>query len=186
MDAQNSKTKSTFVTVFAWLMIVFNGFGLFISLMQNIMFATFFKMDEFKSEFENPSDFPDGFPTFIFKNFQYIIPLMGILILFALIASIGLLKRKNWARISFLFLLGFGILYMIAGTILQIMVFGSAFNATEIPSEFSFFSTFFIIFMAIITLGFIFLFGWLIYRLSSQKIKEEFKPNISESTNFTN
>jgi len=173
--------KSTFVTVFAWLMIIFNGFGLFVSLMQNVMFAFISQFDEFSSAFNDVGDFPKGFPTFLFKNIRWIIPIFGLFILFAFVSSIGLLRRKEWARKAFLFLLGFGIIYIIAGTILYCIFTRSIFSISEIPSEFNSFSIIFIVFMIIMSLGFIFLFGWLFYKLSSTKIKEEFIPLKTDS-----
>jgi hypothetical protein len=166
--------KSTFVTVFAWIMIVINGFGLFISVLQNIIVAFVFRLDEFNTAFKDMGDMPEGFPRFIMKNIRMLLPLLGVFILFAFISSIGLLKRKEWARKSFLFLLGFGILYTIAGTVFQFIFMKSMFHGTDIPSEFNFISSFFMIFMIIFSLGFIFLFGWLLKKLSSVKIKEEF------------
>ena len=176
MENQTSEpvVKSNFVNVFAWLMIVFNGFGLLISIMQNIIFAFIFKIGEFDSVFKDMGDMPKGFPTFLFKNIRVLLPLIGLFILFAFISSIGLLKRKEWARKSFLFLLGFGILYTLAGTVFQTVFMRSMFHSTDMPSEFSFISTFFMIFMIIFSIGFIFLFGWLIKKMSSDKIKAEF------------
>lgn len=166
--------KSNFVSVFAWLMIIFNGFGLFISIMQNIIVAFVFKLGEFDTAFKDMGDMPKGFPAFLFKNIRVLVPLIGVLILFAFISSIGLLKRKEWARRSFLFLLGFAILYTIAGSVFEAIFMRSMFHGTDMPSEFSFISSFFMIFMIIFSLGFIFLFGWLFRKLSSGRIKEEF------------
>jgi hypothetical protein len=183
MENQSSTpiVKSTFVTVFAWLMVVFNGFGLLVALMQNIMFAFIFQIDEFNSAFNDIGDMPKGFPTFIFKNFKWIIPVFGLFILFAFISSIGLLKRKEWARKAFLFLLGFGIIYTISASVLQIIFAKSMFSFAEMPSEFDFFSIFFIAFMIIFSLGFIFLFGWLFKKLSSVKVKEEFNLPLTDN-----
>jgi hypothetical protein len=55
--------KSSFVNVFAWLMIVFNGFGLFMSIIQNIIFVFVFKMDEFRNAFNDMGDIPKGIPA---------------------------------------------------------------------------------------------------------------------------
>jgi hypothetical protein len=166
--------KSTFVTVFAWLMIIFNGFGLFMSIIQNIIFAFLFKSHEFNTLSDEMGDIPEGLPAFFFNHIQLLIPLFGVFILFAFISSIALLKRKEWARKAFLFLLGFGILYIIAGTVFQFIFMRSIFSGIELPSEFNFISLFFIIIMIIFSLGFIILFGWLFRKLSADKIKEEF------------
>lgn len=133
-QTSGSEVKSNFVTVFAWLMIVFNGFGLFISIMQNIIIAFVFKLNEFDTAFKNMGDMSEGFPRFLLKNIRVLLPLLGVFILFAFISSIKLLKRKEWARKSFLFLLGFGILYTIGGTVFQIIFMKSMFHSTDIPN----------------------------------------------------
>jgi hypothetical protein len=166
--------KSSFVNVFAWLMIVFNGFGLFVSIIQNIIFVFIFQMDEFKNAFNDMGDIPKGIPAFFLKNIRVLIPLMGLFILFAFISSIGLLKRKEWARKVFLFLLGFGIIYTIAGAIFQVIFMRSMFGGADLPSDFNFIKIFIVIFMVIFCIGFIVLFGWLFKKLSSDTIKEEF------------
>lgn len=168
--------KSSFVNVFAWLMIVFNGFGLFVSIIQNIIFAFVFRMDEFNSAFNDMGDIQKGLPAFFLKNIRVLIPLMGFFILVAFISSIGLLKRKEWARKVFLFLLGFGILYTIAGAVFQTIFMKSMFGGAELPADFNFIKIFVVIFMVIFSIGFVVLFGWLFKKLLSESIKEEFIP----------
>jgi len=155
-------------------MIVINGFSLLISLLQNVMFAFFFR-NEFQSAFNDLSDFPKGFPTFILQNIRWLLPAMGLCILFAFISSIGLLRRKEWARKVYLFLLGFGIIYSFALAVLLIIFTRSFFSATETPSEFNLLTTFLrtfpVMFIMVIALGYSILYGWLFknYRLQKSK-----------------
>jgi len=173
------ETKSSFVNVFAWMMIFINGLGLLMSIIQNIIFTIIFRMDDFNNAFKDLGDFQGSLPAFFLRNIRLIIPLFGILILFAFISSIGLLKRKEWARKAFLFLLGFGILYTVAGSVFQAIFMKSMFHGADIPAEFHAITVFFIIFMIIFSVGFIFLFGWLFKKLSSEAIKTEFSPPVA-------
>jgi hypothetical protein len=167
--------KSTFISVFAWIMIFFNGFGVLISLLQNVMMIYFYQFDEFKKIFSSTDSLPEGVPTFLFSNIRIIIPVIGVLLVFAFVSSIGLLNRKEWARKAYLFLLGFGILYFITGTIYNFVFTRSVFKAMEMPPELSSISALFLVIGILFSLGFFFLLGWLYYRLSRQDLKEEFK-----------
>jgi len=178
-QAKSPAVKSSFVNVFAWLMIVFNGLGLLMSIVQNIIFAFIFKMDQFGNAFQDLGDLQRGFPGFFLRNIRLIIPLIGILILFAFLSSIGLLNRKEWARKAYLFLLGFGIIYTIAGTVFQAIFMKSIVYRTDMPSEFNAIAVIFMILMFIFSAGFIILFGWLFKKLSSEEIKTEFSPAVA-------
>ena len=85
-----SDQKSTFVTVVAWIFIVLSAMTLAGVFMQAIMFAFVFD-PEIKNEMF--SEVP--WLTFIWMA-------MCLCVVLALIASIGLLHRKNWARILFM------------------------------------------------------------------------------------
>ncbi len=168
---EQTQIKSNFITVLSWLLIVFNGFGLLMAVMQNIMVHIMFDRDEFK---QVPNS-PDGFPSFILSNFNFFILLIGLLIMYSFISSIGLLKRRNWARISYIVLFGVGIIYMTTMMVFQ-WILSQNFNS-EFKSSNDEFETMFIImriFMLVFTIGMSGLFGWLIKKLLSKSIKNEF------------
>ncbi|XPV69875.1 MAG: hypothetical protein ACNI25_04700 [Halarcobacter sp.] len=110
MAAENS--KSTFITALAWIGIVFAGFGTFITALQNIMFQFIMPklpVEELMNESNSSVPVPE-IAQFMFKHFDLIFLAVFLVSLFVLIASIGLLKRKNWARIAFIALLALGII----------------------------------------------------------------------------
>jgi hypothetical protein len=162
--------KSTFITVLAWILIVLTGFSTLITIMQNIMVQLMFDKNEFRGGLDSPDEFPD----IIFANFHVFMFLMGLIIIYSFISAIGLLKRKNWARISYVGLFGFGILYMLSMVGYQYVFFD---NNSMWRSPMGKIDPVFItmgIFTLIFTLGMSFLFGWLIKRLTSGKVKQEF------------
>ncbi len=161
--------KSSFVNTLSWILIIISGFGLLISLLQNLMFHL---IPAF-TESMNPSD-PDMLDK-IFTNGKLIVGFFGLAILYTFISSIGLLKRKNWARISLICLFVFWMLWTIITPTIQWIYFfeGDSLSLSTEPKDII--GIIVTIFLAIIVVGLSFLFGWLIKKLSSKHIKAEFQ-----------
>lgn len=122
MNTEEPQKRSTFVTVIAWIFIVLTGFGTFITALQNVMVRIMFD-DEIKGQMkaaqtESGMEMPSFFTT-MFDNFELIFLAFFIFNLIALICSIGLLKRKNWARIIIICIMGVGIAWNIGGIYFQ-------------------------------------------------------------------
>lgn len=160
--------KSVFVTVFAWIFIVISGMQTCISIPMNIMVNMMFPFDQMEKNMDDPKlqDFITPLHKFMFAHFRLLFFLMFILVAITFIASICLLKRKNWAR---KFFIGF-------------MIFGLASNLVNLPFQFEMFSKMpvqgFAGPMAVITLimviGFSILYIWIIKKLMSEDIRKEF------------
>jgi len=177
MKSMNDE-RSIFVTVLAWIFIVLFGMGAFITLLQNIMFHLMQfgeKIDEAIARAEQSGQI-SSIHAFMFNNFELFIFMMFLFSFFVLVTSIALLKRKNWARLTFIGVMIFGILWNIAGVVLQSAMMP---NMAEIPEEnvsdqflmmFNVvkYGTYFI--MAVFTL----LQLWIIKKLTSLTIKNEF------------
>lgn len=163
--------RSTFVTVVAWIFIVGSGFGTFISLIQNIMVHIMFQDPEFAQAAEMPGD-----AAFIFNNFQLFVFGFFLVTVITLVSSIGLLKRKNWARLIFIGLLSVGILWNLGSIFFQAYMMPSMTDVGDDPAfqEFQTIHTLMQWFMAIMGIGIAILLGWIIKRLLSDSIKQEF------------
>ncbi len=176
---ENETQKSIFVTVVAWIFIAATGFGTLITLLQNIMITTMFPMAEMQEAFNNQDEFKDMpfFAKFLFEHFQFYFLFMFFLTTATLATSIGLLKRKNWVRKTFIFILGFGILFALGGFVIQLSFFdpmSQGLSEEQIPVEFTRMMTIMKIFMFIITAAITGVFGWIIKKLLSKHIVEEF------------
>ncbi len=113
------ESRSTFVTVLAWIFIVGAGFASLISVIQVIMVSSMFIGDEFRS-------IPDDAPVmenFMSGYFHLVVYGFFLLSLFIFVSSIALLKRKNWARLSFIVILSFGVLWQVGGLIMHFLCF---------------------------------------------------------------
>ncbi len=180
--------KSTFVTVLAWIFIVLSGFATFISLMQNFMVG--FMPRELFNAAPTDSTFAHVMPgglRFMFAHLQLLVLIALLLCGLMLLSSIGLLRRRNWARLVFIGLLSAGILYNIAGLFLQQSMFSSFSSSFPTDSAFRGDSAFqqtaqqfqqmmagMRVFMILFVIGFITLFGWIIAKLLSPAIRAEF------------
>lgn len=176
-------TRSTFVTVVAWIFIGLSGMVTLISILQNILFATVFSDARMQEAMAAAPK--QGMPPFFHLMFDHMrLFLLVLLIMSAtkLVSAIGLLRRMNWARLLFIGLLGLDIAWSIGGAVLQQVFMSSmldfAKNVPNAPSGFEdgmkgmmiamrVFSTLF-------ALGFGLLYAWIIKRLVSQPIVAEF------------
>lgn len=177
-EPPSPRQRSTFVTVVAWIFIVFAGFATGISLLQNIMLHLVFPVEEITTSLRNP-EVQTQLPIihqFIFSHIQLFflsfLGLSGCL----LISAIGLLKRKNWARLIFITLLSFGILLNLLGLLTQMSMFASMPTMPPQPNhvQFNTFITVMKIFSFLITIGISVLFGWIIRKLCLPSSKAEF------------
>ena len=169
---QKQYNRTNFITVLSWILIVFSGIGLLMSIVQNILIHLIFE----SSSQDGINHISKGFTGFIFANINVFIPILGILILLSFISALGLLKRKNWARIIYVILFLIGIIYLISIVVLQWGLMKSI--VQQAPKE-EFGNVFYLthIFITVIILGLCVLFGWLIRKLTSKKVKTEFKDN---------
>ncbi len=105
---------SLFVTVLAWTTIVPSAFGLVVALMQNVIFAVFMSPGQFA---QIVAMLPPGMETL--GNVSYGTMRVALLAFLALsltflLTGIGLLKRRNWARVVFIAAVALGTLYGVA------------------------------------------------------------------------
>lgn len=179
METENN--RSSFITVLAWIFIIISGYSALISLAQNLLIG--FMVDpSLLNEFSNASS-SEAMPIF----FQFMISNMHLLIFSCLIvavltfiSSIALLKRKNWARIFFMVLMGLSIGSVILSFVMQFLFIQEFMPDMQNQNESKQFMLVLMImrvFMFLFSVAFCGLFGWIMKKLSSEKIKEEFLIN---------
>jgi hypothetical protein len=94
-----------------------------------------------------------------------------------LVAAIGLLNRKNWARLLFIGMMVLGIIWNLSGVVMQHIVLSSFLEMPETPGpgpDFEIFMTVMKVFSWVIALGMSALFAWIIKRLVSPAVRQEF------------
>ena len=165
--------QSLFVTVLAWILVVFGGLSILGALMQNVM-INIMMPSVIMNQSANGQPMPE-FPIGIFR-------IIGVLFLaltsFVTYAAYSLLKRRNWARRTFIVLFACGIIVNIVWAI----AFGLGAGFSTLPTTgehalpldmrtmFKVMTMMFVIFSLVMSC----LFGWIIKRLHSPVIKAEF------------
>lgn len=175
------KQRSTFVTVVAWIFIALSGFGALVGILQNIMLQTVLRSEEFGQAMQAAPLQPGlpPFATFMFEHFQWFFLAALLANVVMLVVSIGLLKRRNWARLCFIGLMILSMLWQLVGLAIQASVFSfvhdqfTAAQAQGAPDM-----TLFFVVMAVVcvvfALAFGALFGWIAWKLASKPIALEF------------
>lgn len=188
--------RSTFVTVLAWIFIGLTGFASLISLMQNLMFQFLVIPLMAQQHASFSQGMPPGMPVQVGWMFDHIIWMFRFFLLMSLsvlTASIGLLLRKEWARKLFVGLMVFGMLYHIAGLFFQWWYFNAIFSHLPMPPNpkpdaeqmllfMQGFMTVIRIFSALMAIGIAVLLGWIIKKLTSARIRQEFLPAFASDT----
>jgi hypothetical protein len=184
--ASTQAPQSTYVTVVAWVFIVLSGNATLIGALQNVRIWSV-PLDQFDfalrdSTFANLIPGPE---RFMLSHIHAYFLAAFLLSLTMFISSLGLLGRRNWARLVFITLLVLGVLYLVAGLLLQQSVMASlaqTFSGVEPSGSVSqanldrFRSMFAVlrIFMYVLYLGIAVLFARIAFRLSSPTIRAEF------------
>ncbi len=171
--------RSNFVTVVSWIFIVLSGFALIFSVFQNIMLTVMMHGTGIGSSSGTAGTGPGSSPwpmDFLFAHFRLFLLLHLVLFSLALASSIGLLKRKNWARILFIAVLVTGICYLVFIIVFScsLMSLVHADMKDDISQQFrvmTYMVRVFIMLLYGIPAG---LFAWIIRKLATRPVKDEF------------
>ncbi len=169
--------RSTFVTVVAWVFIILTGFQTVIGIFDSILLSTgTFK--DVQAMVRDP-DALKNIPSAMRFMMQHIQVVVIVFLFFAGImfaASIGLFYRKNWARILFICMLTVGILWTLGQTVYQSIFMNRLMSGAHAQAAADMQNTFatFRIVLWIIVLGITALLAWIIKRLASKDIRQEF------------
>jgi len=170
MELVQRDARSVFVTVVAWLFIVFSALGLLMSIAQNVMISIM-------PSFPQPTD-----ANFLERNFQVLFLIPLVLSLAMLGISVGLLKRREWARKSFIGCLSLGVLYL-AASLLFMWLMGTGSPAVpqgaspefqESARQFESMRLTMFVVMAIFAVGVSGIFIWIISKLVQPTVCDEF------------
>ena len=184
MNVPQATPQSTFVTVLAWIAIWLSGLCVLIGLMQNVM-VNFFMPTLFAA----PNAPPNG--AFPFACFRVFVAAFLACAIFMTFASFGLLRRRNWARLTFIVVCALGIAWSVLSILMFAFGFGlgrfPAFSAPTVPSQMDAMFKAMFAMVVVFTLGECVLLAWIISRLHSPVIRAEFKsrsPNCNASMLF--
>lgn len=176
--------RSTFVTVLAWVFIVLAGFACFIGVLQALALVFIMPPAKFWNDPGAARGLEQMPPVarFWMQHIMLFFVLMWTIFIATLAAAIGLLKRRNRARIYFLGLMVFGIAWQWLGIWLQLSMLANPPFPEHAPPDFvrTFEGMRWVIGIGstLMALGLSVLFGWIMRRLWSPAIKAEFAPTL--------
>ena len=158
-----TQSKSSFVTILSWIIIVLTGFSVLGSFI-NIIMSFFVPIAKLSSSMNLIKFLVNFIFTAIF-----------------LIAAIGMLNRKEWARISFIYTVWAFIIIAIGYAIFKV------FMPINIPANITIEPTYFMIFFQKVAPVFMVIFVstlliWIINRLNSDEVKQEFTAIANKNT----
>jgi hypothetical protein len=175
--------RSAFVTNIAWSFIVLAGLAIVWALLQNVVFNVLVGARDIEaviSDARSAGVMPDML-ALVFRHMRSLLLLTLALSVLTFVASIALLKRRNWARLVFIVMMWLGVAGNLGGLWLGHEVLAGApmqemlktlTAAAGIPME----GLVQDMQMASVLIAIVFaaLFAWTAVRLSSQEIKNEF------------
>lgn len=170
--SEDSVSRSTFVTVIAWLSIVGSGFMCLVGSLQNVMIHTLMTdMPSPPHELEEQS----SMAHFFMNNMEVFFALILIYSIMLLISSVGLLRRKEWARITFVALLLLSLLWIV-GSFVALVASHDSFLGPDVPGDEEFTQIINLIMYLNIGLSLVIagLTGWIILKLCREPIRQEF------------
>lgn len=167
--------RSTFVTVVAWVFIAIAGFATLITALQNVMIFMFFPMEDLR---QAPLDDPalaemPGWTRLMITHMELWFLFWFLMTALTLIAAIGLLRRRNWARLLFVGILAFGVLWNVASPFLA----SGMMSSDDFAGAGDRFAKLFLVmqvFTVVLAVGMAVLFGWIAWRLCTPAIRAEF------------
>lgn len=170
--------RSGFITGLAWTFIALAGFSTLIAILQNIMLTVMFPEDAFKSAMQDAETMPGWF-RFMFEHFRLFFMAFLVVSAVTLISAVGLLKRRNWARLVFIGIMALGVVWNLGGLAMPFMMSSMmpdmpADAHSEFQDNFELMWSVMIAFSVVMALVFAGLFAWIIKRLMSGDIKREF------------
>ncbi|MBE9504540.1 MAG: hypothetical protein IME96_10230 [Proteobacteria bacterium] len=180
--SEKETQRSTFITVLAWIFIIMGGFASIISLLQNIMIFFVFPGEDMKQLVQQGSGVEQApaLIQFFFTHMDLIFFALFIVALTTFISAVSLLKRKDWARKVFIGLMLLAITWNLLGVIVQYSIFSSmpGMMVEAAPTlEYEIMMTVLSVIKAvtmIIAVILCILFGWIIKKLGSTRIRAEF------------
>ncbi len=175
IDGDSRQAKATtFVTVLAWILISFTGLGAASALLHNVVFniiPLLLDMHSRGTAAQTPQDF---------FALRVLIALLFAFLTFALVSAIAFLKRKQWARRTFVALFVLAIALHAAAALLFLLGAGLFAPPTPVSdAKFDAMVKAMLIPVALWAVGMSVLFGWLIKRLMSPDVRREFGGSVA-------
>jgi hypothetical protein len=115
------ESRSQLITLFAWFNIVLCGLSVFACLGMMLLFKTLLPADQMMAVMQSPEiqKIVPASAMFALRHIQAILAASLALSAVMFIASYALLKRRNWARLFWVVMMGLMVVWFMAGLFFQ-------------------------------------------------------------------
>lgn len=171
--------SSSFVSVLAWVFIVLSSLTTLVALLQNLMLWLVLHDAAHASLRDMVAESMPSFAAFMLRHVAVFFVAFLLVSATTLVTSIGLLRRREWARRLFIGLMLLAAVWQLGGLALQFVLMPQLADlAPQAPADFAAnFRTMQIAMVAlgsVIGLAFCALFVWIAWRLASAAVRAEF------------
>jgi len=170
--ALSQPPRSSFVTVVAWLSLVISGLATPVAVLQNIMVFTVYKDHPLASQGSEIAHL-SALNRFLLEHANLVIHAFLVVCLWTFVCSIGLLKRREWARKGFIALLTAALAYQVVGFLPQLFQGGASGGGPGFEGFRAF-----VLMVRLVSVGvalaLVAVLAWMIRRLRSAPVREEF------------
>ena len=166
-DGHGRSGATTFVTVLGWILIGVTGLGVLSMLLQTIMFTVMLAMPH------PPAASPARTPSQLSFPLKMLLGLLVGVSLLVFASAIAFLKRKGWARRTFVTLFTLAIVFN-AAALLLLLLGGGQPASLAMGERLEPMARTMLVPAGIAAAGLSLLFGWLIKRLTSPAVRAEF------------
>jgi hypothetical protein len=164
---RQTKAPSSFVSVLAWIVMILSGYSTLKALWITVMISTMYPRDLLDAAEKNQdSSSPAAFMT---SHIRLYFGAYLVISAVTFASSVGLLKRRNWARVLLICLMTFFIVFNIGSVVSHVPEFSAAFQE---PGEYP--NAPMIIFSAGMNVAASVLCAWIVKRLTSGALRSEF------------
>jgi hypothetical protein len=172
----DARARSTFVTVVSWIFLVLSVFTAVVLVLRSVAVRSFFSGVPTDTLANGPEAANVALQV-RFVNVELVFLALLLIPLFTLCSSVGLLRRREWARKALIAILAFGVLWNVGSAALDTILFraSSTYNDASRPGEFRSMTVGVLVLtwlFAIVTSA---LFFWIIKRLASPSVRAEFQ-----------
>ena len=168
---------STLVTVVGWVLIAVSGLMSAIGIGQMILVVAMFGTVQ-------PDQIPEGTSAiirFMLQHSYQVFATFLFMSVLVLVIAIQLLRRLEWARRMVVFILSFGAIYMIGVSVVALNTSlappipeGATPEFQDIVRDIESTMRYFRVFTVLFSIGWAGLLAWIVWKLSTGEIREEF------------
>ena len=184
MNTDTANKNATFIILISWVFILIGGFIALGTLMQSLMLTFLFSNEEFAAAMQLSSQDMPAQAAFMLDHIRSISWSAFAIAALLVAASVGMLRRKQWARLLFI---GMMWLFAVITVTMAVVQLGYLSNLStgdqELPEGFIKLLEATKLMSLLFAIGLGGLFGWLAWKLGRPAIKAEFQGNAAPDTN---